>query len=65
MAEFITMKGPCQSQIGPCCGSLPSTSTRIKSCVAAAANLQHPLKEFRVESRNEAFCVLGNWQDRS
>ena len=25
-------------------GHLPSTSTRIKSCAAAAADLQHPLK---------------------
>ena len=31
---------------------LPFTSARIKSC--AAADLQHPQKDFRVNSRNEA-----------
>ena len=31
----------CQPQIGTCHGCLPSTSTRIKSCVAAAADFQH------------------------
>ena len=36
---------------------LPGTSMRIKSCAATAADLQHPLKEFRVEGRNEAFCA--------
>ena len=36
----------------------PSTSTRIKSHAAAAADLQHPCKEFSVESRNEALCAL-------
>ena len=39
-----------------CHGCLPSTFTRIKSC-AAAADFQQPLKEFRVESRNEALCA--------
>ena len=34
----------CQLQVGTCRGHLPSTSTRIKSCAAAAADLQHPLK---------------------
>ena len=33
----------CQLQIGTCHGHLPSTSTRIKSCAATAAVLQHPL----------------------
>ena len=33
------------------------TSTKIKLCATAAAELQHPLKEFRVESRNEALCA--------
>ena len=47
----------CQLQIGTCRGCLPSISTRIKSCIPAAADLQHPLKEFRVESRNKALCV--------
>ena len=37
---------------------LPFTSARIKSCAAAAGDLQHPLKDFRVNSRNEA-SVLG------
>ena len=37
-------------------GRLPSASVRIKSCAAAAADFQHPLK---VESRNEALCALG------
>jgi len=36
-----------------------SISTRIKSCAAAAADLAHPLKEFNVESRNEAPCAQG------
>ena len=36
---------------------LPSTSTRIKSCAAAATDLQYPWKEFKVESRNEALCA--------
>ena len=38
------------------------------ACHTAAADLQHPVKEFRVESRNEAFCAGGcggGWQDRS
>ena len=40
-------------------GCLPSASTRIKSYAAAAADLQHLLKEFRVESRNQALCTQG------
>ena len=42
-------------------------STRIKSCAVTAADLQHTLKGFRVESRNEVLCAGGgrNWQDRS
>ena len=39
--------------------ALPSTTARIKSCASAAADLQHPLKEFRVGSRHEALCVPG------
>ena len=31
----------------------------IKSCAAAAADPQQPLKEFRMENRNEALCTLG------
>ena len=38
---------------------------RINSRAAVAADLQHPLKEFRAESRNEAGCAPGNWQDGS
>ena len=34
----------CQLQIGIFHCHLPSTSTSIKSCAAAAADLQHPLK---------------------
>ena len=61
---------PCQLQMGACHGHLPSTCTRIKSCAAAAANLQYPLKEFGAESRNEALSAgVGGWgrkgQDRS
>ena len=52
-----------QPQIGTCHGCLPSTFTRIKSCAAIAADLQYPLKEFRVERSNEAFCAPGNWKD--
>ena len=51
-----------QPQIGICHGCLPSTSARITSHATAVADLQHPLKEFRVDSRNEALCVSGNWQ---
>ena len=36
-----------------------STFTRIKSCLVAAADFQHPLKEFRVKSKNEALCAQG------
>ena len=49
----------CQLQIGTCHELLPSSSSRIKSCAATAADFQHPLKEFRVESKNEALCVPG------
>ena len=38
---------------------LAITFTGIKSSDAAAADLQWPLKEFRVESRSEALCVQG------
>ena len=34
----------CQLQIGSCHWHLPSTSIRIKSCAAAAADFQDPLK---------------------
>ena len=38
---------------------LPSTSTRIKLCATAAAGFQHPLKKFKVESRNESLHAQG------
>ena len=47
----------CQLQIGACRGHLPSASAETDSCAAAAAELQHSPKEFRVES--EALCALG------
>ena len=49
----------CHPQIGTCHRCLPSTSIRIKSCSATAADLQHPLRKPRVESRNEALCARG------
>lgn len=55
----------CQPQIGTCLRHFPSTYIRIKSCTAAVANLQHPLKESRMESRNEASVFWENWQGRS
>ena len=63
-AKVVTVHGPflwfqthdqcCQLQTGTCQGCLPSTSTRIKSCAAAAADLQHLLKGVhgRVEMRH-------------
>ena len=36
--------GVCQLQTGACHWHLPSTSVRIKSCAAAAADFQHSLK---------------------
>ena len=39
---------------------MPSTSTRIKSCAVAAADLQHLSKKvFRMESKNKALRALG------
>ena len=52
----VTVKG---TQVSTTDWHLPFTSTRIKSCAAAAADLQHPLEEFKVKSRNEALCALG------
>ena len=49
----------CQPQTATCHECLPSTSTRIKSWATAAADLQQPLKKFRVESRSEALCASG------
>ena len=44
----------CQLQIGTCqehllVGHLPSAAAETKPCAAAAVDLQHPLREFRVE----------------
>ena len=36
---------------------LPSTSTRIKSCAAAGADFQHPLKGVQSGDRNEALSA--------
>ena len=36
------------------------STTTIKLHAAAATEFQHTLKEFKVESRNEALCALGN-----
>ena len=38
---------------------LPPTSIKIKSRAATVADLQHLLKEFRVDIREEAPCALG------
>ena len=38
---------------------LPSTSTRIKSCAAAAADFQHPLKGVRGGGEKGATLCLG------
>ena len=54
-----------EPQIGTYHGCLPAASVRIKLCTTEASGLQHPLKELRVESRNEAICVSGNWPERS
>ena len=52
--EYLKCKNKCQPQISICHGCSSPTSTRIKLCAAAAAELQHPLKEFRAERGNEA-----------
>ena len=46
-------------QIGTCHGCLPSISTRIKSCAAAAADFQYPLKGAQGEEQKEALWALG------
>ena len=44
-------------KLAPAVGAChPSTSTRITSCAVAAAAPPIPMKELRMESRNEAFC---------
>ena len=52
------MRGPCQLHIGTCQEdlaateqqeNLPSASAETEPCAAAAVDLQHLLREFRVE----------------
>ena len=65
-SHFFLLKLPfhCQPQIDTCHMCLPSTSARIKAYTAVPADLQQPLRQFRVESRNETLYSLGDWQDR-
>lgn len=56
---FEVRKQMSTTQISVCHGCSSPTSTKIKLCAAAAAELQHPLKEFRAESGNEALCTPG------
>ena len=45
---------------------LPSACTRIKSCAAAVADFQCPLKGFQGgEQKRDTLCSGKNWQDRS
>ena len=45
---------------------LPSPSTGVKSCDAAAADLQHPMKEARGgDQKRGTVCFGKNWQTRS
>ena len=45
---------------------LPSPSTGVKSCDAAAAELQHPMKEARDgDQKRGTVCFGKNWQTRS
>ena len=62
MTEHACMN---DAQTAPCHGHVSSTSAKIKSCAAAAADLQHPCKELAVESRNEALCSGKSWPDWS
>ena len=55
----------CQLQIGTCHGHLPSNSTRIKSCAAAADDLQQPLKGVQDGEQWGTLSIGKNWQDRS
>ena len=48
-------KKVCQLQTGACQGHLPSVFMGIESHAAAAADLPHIWREFRVE--NESFCA--------
>ena len=55
----------CQPQVGTCHGCLPFTSTRIKSCAIAAADLQHLLKEVQDGDQEwGTLCSGKNWQSR-
>ena len=60
----------CQLQIGTCHGHSLSTSTRIKSCAAAAVDSQHPLKGVEGGEAEMRHSMLrkgrwGNWQNRT
>ena len=63
MVKFMTMMGPCQRHKFEVANwHLPSTSTRIKSCAAAATDLQHPPVESsgsRTEMRHSALEITG------
>ena len=48
----------CQLQTGACQGRLPSASVETEHWAAAAVDLQHPLREFRVETK--ALCAPQN-----
>ena len=47
LANSLLSNVCCQLQTGTCHGRLPLTATTIRSCVAAAAHFQHPLKGVR------------------
>lgn len=57
---FLTLRSPiqntCQLQIDTCHWDLPSTSIKIKSWAATAADFNILWKDFRVGSSNEALC---------
>ena len=63
MVKFMTMMGPCQiPKFEMANWHLPSTSTRIKSCAAVAADLQHPCvgsSGSRTEMRHSALEITG------
>ena len=55
----------CQLQVGTCHGYLSSTSTSIKQCAVATAELQHLLKGVQGgEQKWSTLCSGENWQDR-
>ena len=56
----ISSVSSCQLQLDTCHWHVPSTSKRIKSCSAATAELQHPVKAVQSGRINEALCDQGN-----